>query len=74
MPRGTDTGDLVNDGAIVIQQVVELAQPLRVATYTDVLSHLETRDLVVSGASRDITVVLAKNASLVRRDLLMCQV
>jgi hypothetical protein len=69
LPGGTNTGDLVDNDTIVVQQVVQLAQPFRVAADTDVLGHLEARNLVVGGTSGDITVVLAENASLISSDL-----
>ena len=63
LPRGTDTGDLENEDAVVVEEVIHLTQERAVAANADVLSHLEGHDLGVRRATAwDVAVVEAEDA------------
>ena len=62
LPWGTDAGDLEHKDAVVLEEVVHLAEECTVTANTDVLGHLEGDNLGVrSAATGNITVVEAKD-------------
>jgi hypothetical protein len=65
LPVGPDTRDLEDEQAVVVEQVVHLAEELSVAADTDVLGHLEAGDLVeVTLLLGDVAVVHAEDPAL----------
>ena len=63
LPVGTDTSDLEDEDAVVVEEVVHLAEESGVATDTNVLGHLERDDLGVRGAATgNVAVVEAEDA------------
>ena len=69
LPGLTETGNLEEEGTVIVEHVVNLAEKATETTNTDVLSHLETGDLV-EAALRDgnVAVVHAENSGLVFLD------
>ena len=69
LPALTETGELEDGNTIIIEHVVDLLHETLEVTNTDVLSHLETGDLVVLAlGDGDITVVHAQNLALLLGD------
>ena len=65
MPVGSETGDLEDHQSVVSKELVDLSEKSAVSSDTDVLGHLETRDLVVVALLvGDLSVVLAENSAL----------
>lgn len=65
LPVGPDARNLEHEQAVVVEQVVHLAEELSVAADTDVLGHLETGDLVeVALLLGDVAVVHAEDPAL----------
>ena len=65
LPALTQTSDLQEEGAIVLEHVVDLLQEGREVPDTDVLSHLEAGDLVVlSSGDGGVAVIHAENLGL----------
>ena len=71
MPSLSESSNLIHHRTVIIQKIINLVQELGVPPDPNVLSHLEAGDLGVLGASRDFTVIVAENASLVRRNLII---
>lgn len=66
LPGLAETSDLQEESTVVVEHVVNLSQERRQVADTDVLSHLETSDVLVSTLNTgSIAVVTAKNAALV---------
>jgi hypothetical protein len=66
LPGLAETSDLQEEGTIILKHLVDLRQESRKVTDTNVLSHLETGDLLVTALNTgSITVVGADNAGLV---------
>jgi hypothetical protein len=69
LPGLAETGNLQEEGTVILEHVVDLAEESTQVTDTNVLSHLETGDLVVAtGGDRDLTVIHAQNPGLVLLD------
>lgn len=70
-PSLTEPRDLVHEGTIIIQEIINLLHKLSIAPDADVFTHLQRHNLVELGASRDLPVVAAQNPSLVRRNSIL---
>lgn len=69
LPGLAETSDLQEESTVVVEHVVNLRQERREVADTDVLSHLETSDVLVSTVNAgSIAVVTAQNAALILRD------
>ncbi len=63
LPGGTETGDLEDEDAVVVEEVVDLTEVRAVAADADVLSHLEGDDLGVrAAAAGGVAEVCAEDA------------
>lgn len=67
LPTWADTCNLEDKNTVVVKEIIDLAQELRVSTDADVLSHFQTNDLVVCSAGRDLTIIAAQNTGTVSR-------
>lgn len=63
LPSSTETGNLEEEETVIVKHILDLKQELVELADSDVLSHLETSDLVPLLAG-DITVIHALDASL----------
>lgn len=66
LPCLAKTSDLQEEDTVVLEHVVNLTEEATQVTNTNVLSHLETGDLVIAtGRNRDFTVVHAEDLRLI---------
>lgn len=66
LPRLAETGDLQEESTVVVKHVIDLRQESREVADTDVLSHLETGDVLISTLNtRSIPVITADDAALI---------
>lgn len=69
LPRLAETSNLQEESTVIVEHVIHLRQERREVTDTDVLSHLETGDVLVATLNaRSIAVVTAENATLALLD------
>ena len=69
LPAGSDTSNLEDHQTVISQEIVDLGEESAVSSDTNVLGHLETRNLVVIAfLVGDFSVVLAENSTLRFRD------
>ena len=74
MPACSDSSDLEDHETIIGEQVVNLAKEGSVSPDTNVLGHLETRDLVeVALLVGNFSVVLAEDSALRLGDTVLSQ-
>jgi hypothetical protein len=74
LPRATQTRNLQEEDTIVVHHVINLLKESLKEADADVLSHLETSDLVVTTlGNRDIAVVHAQNLALLLGDARLTQ-
>jgi hypothetical protein len=65
LPARADAGDLEDEGAVVVEEVVHLLEEGRVLADADVFGHLERDNLGEGLAGGDVAVVAAEDAALV---------
>jgi len=66
LPCLAETSDLKEESTIILKHVIDLTEERTQVTDTNVLSHLETCDLVVATrGNRDLTVIHAQNLRLI---------
>ena len=74
LPVGSQASNLEDKKTVIVEKLVDFAEESAVATDTDVLSHLEARDLVVVALLvGDVAVVHAENAALSLRDTVLTE-